>query len=75
MDFGCCQGPSAEEGEWKSKAGPIHTNLTVHCNQQHDIRSAILLASLTVFGTWNRITFPAFLVIPGYGLLFSIFKR
>ncbi|EPS38378.1 hypothetical protein H072_7890 [Dactylellina haptotyla CBS 200.50] len=33
------------------------------------IRNCIMLAFFVVFGTFNRITFPAFLIIPGISLL------
>ncbi|KAK6522302.1 alpha 1,2 mannosyltransferase [Arthrobotrys megalospora] len=33
------------------------------------IRSCIVLSFLVVFGTFNRITFPAFLILPGISLL------
>ncbi|KAF3901855.1 hypothetical protein AA313_de0209264 [Arthrobotrys entomopaga] len=33
------------------------------------IRNCILLALFVVFGTFNRITFPAFLILPGLSLL------
>lgn len=33
------------------------------------IRNCVVLALLAVFGTFNRITFPAFLILPGLSLL------
>ncbi|KAF3261110.1 alpha 1,2 mannosyltransferase [Orbilia oligospora] len=37
------------------------------------IRNCVVLGLFTVFGTFNRITFPAFLILPGLSLLKHFF--
>ncbi|KAL2426500.1 GPI mannosyltransferase 4 [Exophiala dermatitidis] len=44
-------------------------------NKRSAIASSVVLGFLVVFGTFNRITFPAFLVIPGIQLLPHFWNR
>ncbi|EKD17906.1 Alg9-like mannosyltransferase [Drepanopeziza brunnea f. sp. 'multigermtubi' MB_m1] len=54
--------------------GESGTSLTASQHRSSAFASAIL-ASIAVFGIFNRITFPAFLVIPGLRLIPHFIKR
>ena len=51
------------------------SNIPQKRHQPSSIVAFALLAAVVVFGIFNRITFPAFLIIPGFRLIPHVIKR